>query len=73
VLVGVGADVLVAVGGAGVDEGLGATVGVVIAAGPQATRVKSRNRDVSFFMVAPQFVYQMSSDYFDGIQNVSYP
>jgi hypothetical protein len=50
VLVAVGADVLVAVSGAGVDEGLGATVGVVITAGPQAMRVKSRNRDVSFFM-----------------------
>ena len=53
VLVAVGADVLVAVGGAGVDEGLGATVGVAITAGPQAMRVKSRNRDASFFMIPP--------------------
>ena len=52
VLVAVGADVLVAIG-AGVDEGLGVTVGVVIAAGPQAMRVKSRNRVASFFMVLP--------------------
>lgn len=43
---------LVAVG-AGVDEGAGEAVGVTIAAGPQAMRVRSRNSAVSFFMFPP--------------------
>ena len=55
VLVAVGTDVLVAIG-AGVDEGLGVTVGVVIAAGPQAMRVKSKSNQMSFFIFPPNFV-----------------
>jgi hypothetical protein len=50
--VDVGIAVLAAVG-AGVDEGTGEAVGVTTAAGPQAMRVKSRNRELSFFIFPP--------------------